>query len=89
MKYLGQIQGWMRTILLAMMTALAIWTMHSTDTANVPTPILTRLTVTAARGQHGHGNQEYISHSSLVVRPGEAIAGICVSLWQFDAQVKV
>lgn len=70
----------MRTISLATMTALVIWTMHSTNMANVPTPILTRLMVTTAREQHGHGNQEYISHSNLEVRPGEATAGICVSL---------
>lgn len=70
----------MRTISLAMMTALAIWTVHSTDMANVLTPILTRLMVIAAKEQHSHGHQEYMSHSSLGVRPGEATVGTCVSL---------
>lgn len=76
----------MRTILSAMMTAVAIWRVHSTDMGNVPTPILTQSMVIAAREQHIHGNQEYISHSSLGVRPGEATAGICVSLWHFDTR---
>lgn len=68
------------------MTALAIWRVHLTDMANVPTPILTQLMVIAAREQHIHGNQEYTSHFSLGVRPGEAIAGIYVSLWHFDTR---